>query len=73
MLDTLTEDERDIYDVFNLTDKFLRLLMTWKEAYVSGTLDLYQSLDVGKLRIYVDWVCKLNELDLSNNQFNLIT
>ena len=75
LLDTLTEDKSDIYDVFDLTDNLpLSVDELGKRIFECEHQNYIKVWILGKLAEYnTDWVCNLTELDLSKNKLTLLS
>ena len=74
LLDTLVEDEKDIYNVFDLRGKIPSNI----DKLEKGIFDCEFKNDIkvwmlGKLAEYhIDWVCNLTSLSLEKNQFTTL-
>ena len=74
LLDTLVEDENDIYDVFDLMGKIPSTVdELGKEIFDCENRNYIKVWILGKLTEYnVDWVCNLTELDLDYNKLTVL-
>ena len=74
LLDTLAEDEIDIYDVFDLTDKIPSTVDELEKRIFECEHRNYIKIWIlGKLAEYnTDWVCNLTYLDLISNKLTVL-
>jgi len=73
-LDTVAEDENDIYDVFDLTDKIPSTVDELKYGIFYCEFKNHIKIWIlGKLVEYnIDWVNNLTELDLRDNELTTL-